>query len=302
MIRGRDVLLTEKRDHVYVLTLNREERRNALSEELFERLDEEWERFDEDEDLWAMIITGKGDVAFSAGHDLKEDVEGDVRGRPYAAGGTKRTPRRKAHPEVGSWKPTIAAVNGYAMAGGWQLAQKCDVRIAAEHATFGIPEVRWNLPAHFGTHLEHFPTMAIAAELLLWGRPVTAQRAYEIGFVNKVVPKERLLDEALEWADHVCRLGQESVRAHKKLLYLSRNMASQDIEVLWRDLFYWYPKKPGVVVDETEGPRAFVEKRAPRFFDLKRLTCRTCGSEYVVSKNGGGQPACCGTRLEQDRE
>ena len=300
MITGRDTLLTEKRGHIYILTINREERRNASSLELSDRLGEEWERFDEDEDLWVLILTAKGDVAFSAGHDMKEDVEGDVRGGPR--GGMKQTPRRKPHPWVSTWKPTIAAINGYALAGGWELAQRCDVRIAAEHATFGIPEIRWNLPAGFGAQLSQLPTWAIAAEMLLWGRPISAQRAYEIGFVNKVVPKERLMEEASEWAEYMCTLGQESVRGHKRLLHYARFVPPSEIQTLAEDIFYWWPKKRGVVLDEDVGARAFAEKRQPDFsdqFNPPKFHCPKCGSEYVVSKNRNGSLMCCGEMAKE---
>ena len=268
MITGKDVLLTEKRGKVFIMTVNREERRNAMSNELSDRMAEEWERFNEDDDLYVAILTGAGDVAFSSGHDLKEDVEGDVRGGafksipPYQA----RTP----HPMVPTWKPTIAAVNGYALAGGWALAQRCDVRIAADIATFGMPEVRWNLPAGFGAQLEYFQTLGISAELLMWGRSITAQREYEIGFVNKVVPHAQLMEEAMECADYMCTLGQPSVKAHKQMIYRGRDMSRSELQSLGRDLFYWYPAKPGVVIDATEGPRAFAEKRGNTSIDFDK--------------------------------
>lgn len=263
MITGKDVLLTEQKGHTYVMTVNREERRNAMSNELMDRMAQEWEYFNENDDLWVAIFTGSGDIAFSSGHDLKEDIEGDVRGgdfrshKPYVA--------RRASPDVATFKPTIAAINGYCLAGGWYLAQECDIRIAADHATFGIPEVKWNLPAGFAARHEYQISFGVAAEMLLWGRSITAQRAYEIGFVNKVVPKENLMDEAMEWADYMCTLGQPSVRAHKQMLYRGRNMPTTELQSLGRDLFYWYPPKPGVQIDAQEGPRAFAEKRQAKY-------------------------------------
>ncbi len=263
MLTGHDILQTEQRDHIFIMTVNREERRNAMSGELMERIAEEWERFNEDDDLWVAIFTGAGDVAFSAGHDMKEDIEGDLRGGKF--GSVKPTPRRRVHPDVPTWKPTIAAINGYCMAGGWFLAQDCDVRIAAEHATFGVPEVKWNLPAGFAARWEYQISFGVAAEMLLWGRSISAQRAYEIGFVNKVVPSDQLMDECLEWAEYMCTLGQPSVRAHKQMLYRGRNMSTTELQTLGRDLFYWYPPKPGVTIDATEGPRAFAEGRQAEY-------------------------------------
>lgn len=259
MITGKDVLLTEEQGHIFKMTINREERRNAMSNELNDRMAQEWEYFNENDDLWVAIFTGAGDIAFSAGHDLKEDIEGDVRGGDFRS--IPPYQGRRPHPMTPTWKPTIAAINGYCMAGGWALAQYCDVRIAADHATFGIPEVKWNLPAGFGAHHEYQISFGVAAELLLWGRDIDARRAYEIGFVNKVVPGDQLMDEAMEWAEHMCTLGQPSVRAHKQMLYRMRDMAVTEQRALQDDLFYWYPPKPGVTIDANEGPRAFAEKR-----------------------------------------
>lgn len=259
MIAGNDVLLTERKGRIYIMTINREERRNAISGELSDRMAEEWERFEEDDGLTVAILTGAGDVAFSAGHDMKEDVEGDVRGG--AMGSHKRVPRRQPRIGLPTRKPTIAAINGYCLAGGWGLAQGCDVRIAAEHAEFGLPEVTWNLPAGFAAHLEYMTTIGIVCEMLMWGRRISAQRACEIGFVNKVVPQGKAIDEAMEWAEHMCTLGLPSVIAHKEMIYRGRNMSVRELDALGDDVFYWYPPKPGVTIDATEGPREFMAGR-----------------------------------------
>ena len=252
MIKGKNVLLTEKKGHIFIMTVNREERRNSISNELMNRMSEEWERFEEDDDLWVAIFTGGGDVAFSAGHDMKEDIEG-VTLKPNAY--------RQPHPDYMTRKPTIAAVNGFCLAGGWWLAMRCDVRIAAEHATFGTPEVKWNLPAFFGARLEYLISMGIVCEMLMWGHTITAQRAYEVGFVNKVVPKEKLMDECLAWAEEACSLGLPSVMAHKEMIYRGRNMSVGELDALGRDLFYWWPPKPGVITDPAAGARKFFERK-----------------------------------------
>ncbi|MFY9328086.1 MAG: enoyl-CoA hydratase/isomerase family protein [Georgfuchsia sp.] len=303
MISGDDVLLTETRGHVYVLTINRPERYNALSVELGDRLNEELERFNADPELWVMILTAAGDKAFCSGMDLKEFSELTERGETAFI----RPPFSSSnHPFVASWKPIIAAINGYAYAGGWMLAQRCDLRIMSEKATLGVTENSWNLAAPFIAEKGVFPTSAIAAEVALMARPITAQRAYEIGFVNKVVAPERLMDETMDWANHLCSLGQEAVRGHKQLLYYGSWAPSSEIMTLGLDIFYWMGKgKPGVVVDSTVGSRAFAEKRKPDFsemFNPKRFRCAECGSEYVVAKgNGTGLPTCHGQPLEEVR-
>jgi enoyl-CoA hydratase/carnithine racemase len=295
VLTGRDVLLTERIGHTYLLTINRQERRNALSKEFYARWEEELERFNEDDDLWVLVLTGAGDTAFSAGMDLREftdlQQEGAVPPPPPVA-------RRRAHVWAPTWKPMIAAINGFALAGGWDIAQRCDLRIAAEGARLGITEVKWNLHAPFIAESHTFPTRAIASEVALLGQQMTAQRAYEIGFVNKVVPQDQVLSEALAWAEHICTLGQESVRKHKQLLYYGRMLPQSEISNLTDELFYWIGNKPGVVVDAAVGSRAFANGEQPDFsamFEPERLRCTVCGSEYVVAESGPRTSIeCCG--------
>ncbi|MEV7649087.1 enoyl-CoA hydratase/isomerase family protein [Arthrobacter sp. NPDC089319] len=284
MLHGRDVLLTERIGHTYLLTINREERRNALSREFYARWDEELERFNEDDDLWVLVLTGAGDTAFSSGMDLREFTE-----LQEGAVHTAAPARRKAHVWAPTWKPMIAAINGFALAGGWDIAQRCDLRIASEDARLGITEVRWNLHAPFIAENHTFPTRAIASEVALMGQQMTAQRAYEIGFVNKVVPQADVVPEALKWAEHICTLGQESVRKHKQLLYYGRILPQSEVSHLTDELFYWVGNKPGVVVDSAVGSRAFAAEEEPDFssmFEPERLRCQVCGSEYLVAENG----------------
>ena len=299
MINGKDVLLTERKGHVYVLTINREERMNALSPELLRRYDEEMEIFNEDDDLWVLVLTGAGGRAFCAGMDLKEFSQG-----ASAHGSTGRPPaRRREHPAVHTWKPTIAAINGFALAGGWQLAQRCDLRVAADSARIGITENKWNLAGGFGAEMGVFPTAAISAEVYLLAEPITAQRAYEIGFVNKVVRPEEVLSQAMSWAEHICTLGQEAVRGHKQLAYYGRFVPPSELAQLSKDIFYWMGQgKPGVVVDSTVGSRAFVENRKPDYsamFHPRRLSCTVCGSVYVVAADHAecGAVTCCGREM-----
>lgn len=299
MLDGRDVLLTERRGHIYIVTLNREERFNALSIELRERFEEELETFNEDPDLWVMIVTGAGEKAFCSGMDLKEFGERTRKGIPNKL----LTRRRMAHPVVPTWKPMIAAINGFAYAGGWKMAQQCDLRIASETAKLGITENRWNLSAGFAGEQNVFATSAIAAEVVLMGRPITAERACQMGFVNKVVPADQLMAEAISWAEHLCTLGQEAVRGHKKLLYYSKWAPPSEVAELSSDIFYWMGTgKPGVVVDSTVGPRAFAAGEQPDFskmFEPPRLVCSQCRSEYVVARNGNreGPVICCGMEV-----
>ena len=150
----------------------------------------------------------------------------------------------------------------YCLAGGWRRAQYCDVRIAAEHALFGLPEVRWNLPASFMWQAARMMPYSMAMEMTLWGdRQYPAQRLYEIGFVNKVVAGDQLLDEAVRWAEQVCEMGPASVWAHKEVLYRATFGDQFRIIGLANKAF----EKVQEMEDSAEGPRALAEKRKPQW-------------------------------------
>ncbi|MEK7847575.1 MAG: enoyl-CoA hydratase-related protein [Chloroflexota bacterium] len=257
-ITGPDILLYEKRDRIVTITLNRPERMNALSIELMRRLYESFQRFRDDDDAWVAIVTGAGDKAFCSGFDLVDQAERSRAGQAF--------PRPEQMPQISElevWKPIIAAINGYAIAGGWMLAQFCDIRLAAEHAEMGIAETRWNLPAGWVCSLTRQIGLGHALEVVLWGdQRLTARRGYEIGWINRVVPKERLMAEAMAWAERMLYLGPRAVRDLKEILYRG---------------FYMPPAGGGLAFahaleanllgmeDTAEGPRAFAEKRKPTF-------------------------------------
>ncbi|HEX77414.1 MAG TPA: enoyl-CoA hydratase [Dehalococcoidia bacterium] len=254
-ITGSDILLYEKKDRIVIITMNRPERMNALSLELIDRFQEVWRGFQADEDAWVAILTGAGEKSFCAGFDLIDQAE-----RDQAGGQFPDLPLWWWPLEI--WKPIIAAINGYAIAGGWLMAQACDIRIAAEHAEMGIAEARWNLPAWWVADLTRQLNLAHALEIVLWGdRRITAQRAYEMGWVNRVVPKERLMEEAMSWAERMLYLGPRAVRNLKEILYrcyyMPPRMGYNFARALERNL--------EGMEDIIEGPRAFAEKRKPQF-------------------------------------
>ncbi len=142
------------------------------------------------------------------------------------------------------------------------MAQDCDIRIAAEHAELGISEVVWNLPAGWISSLTRQMLLPHALEVALWGdRRITAQRAYEMGWINRVVPKERLMDEAMEWAERMLYLGPRAVRNIKQILYRAFDMTALEAEAFSRAL----DQNMKGMEDSIEGVRAFAEKRKPRF-------------------------------------
>lgn len=253
-ISGSDILIYEKKDRVVTIKLNRPERMNALSVELMQRLVESWQRFAEDEEAWVAVVTGAGDKVFCAGADLIEIRERNEKGL-----GTPKWPRFYL---TGTWKPIIAAINGYAISGGWALAQACDIRIASEKAEFGIAETRWNMPAGWVYSLTRQLHLGHALEIVLWGDArISAQRAYEMGWVNRVVPQEKVMDEAMSWAERMLSLGPRCVRNLKEILYRGFYMVPEEAEAFYQTL----EANLEGMEDTIEGPKAFAERRKPIF-------------------------------------
>ncbi len=246
---------------IAIITMNRPERMNASDPGMAQRWVDAWTNFADDDNCWVAIVTGAGDRAFSAGQDLKiradlEEAGGDA---PY------RNRIRSVVPigeKLGCWKPTIAAINGYAIAGGWSVAQYCTFRIAAEHAEMNIAEARWNQGAGFVATLTRLVGMGTALEFCIMGdRRFTAQRAYEVGFVNKVVPKEQLMDEAIDWARTILRMAPRVVRNFNQMVHQCYSMSTLEAQAFASSLEY----NLRGMEDSLEGPKAFAEKREARF-------------------------------------
>ncbi|HEY0816887.1 MAG TPA: enoyl-CoA hydratase-related protein [Pseudonocardia sp.] len=229
------------------LTIDRPEARNALSAAVREGLWAGVRRFNAD-DAAVLVLTGTGDKAFCAGGDLKEMSEAELAVPP-----PDFLPQFGRNVEVP--KPTIAAVNGVAFAGGFLLAQQCDLVVAAEHATFAVSEVRVGRGAPWAAPLPWLVGQRAAAEILLTGDPITAQRAYEIGLVNRVVPAEQLNDHAQRLAERIAVNAPLSVAAAKRTVYLSAPQVWDRAEEIWAPVYH--------SADAQEGPRAFREKRLP---------------------------------------
>jgi enoyl-CoA hydratase/carnithine racemase len=255
------VLLYEKKlkGRVVVMTMNRPEAMNSVNSELNFELIRGWERFRDDDEAWVAILTGAGEKAFCTGFDLKEAAR-------IRAGEMEPIPHGPVYSSLAEfmdlWKPTIAAINGYAIAGGWCRAQQCDIRIAAEHAELGIAETRWNMPSGWVAPLTRQLLLQHALEVVLWGdQRISAQRAYEMGWVNRVVPKERLMDEAMAWAERMMDLAPRCVRNLKEILYRGYYMTPHEGAAFARAL----EQNLEGMEDSLEGPLAFREKRKPQF-------------------------------------
>ena len=155
----------------------------------------------------------------------------------------------------------IAAGNGFALAGGWSIAQMCDLRIASEEAKLGISETKWSLLPPFGSILSKQIPLSAVLELVLTAQPVTAQRAYDMGFLNKVVPAGDLMEEALTMAQQIADNAPLAVQTFKELAYRGLNMSNQDISALTYQMY----DALLLTEDSKEGPKAFAEKRKPQW-------------------------------------
>ncbi len=252
-----DTIIYEKKGHIAYFTINRPEAMNAFNFATIQAFSEATIKFRDDNEAWVAIITGAGDKAFSAGFDLKELIPGQDK-LPSPGGGPPLIQRG-----LNIWKPFIAAVNGVAMGGGLELALACDLRIAADTATFSVPEVKWNLiPGWGGTQrLPRMIPMAKAAEMLLTGDRIDANEAYRLGIVNKVVPPAELMAAAEEMANKIAKNGPLAVRAAKEAMIRGTSMTLDEGMQLELDLV----ESLLDTEDAKEGPKAFAEKRKPEF-------------------------------------
>jgi len=245
-------ILYEQKNKVALITINRAAALNTLTPESARRLGEVWVRFREDEEAWVAVITGAGDRAFCAGYEMSEEA--------LALKGAKES-LATIPTTFDIWKPTIAAINGYCIAGGWWIAQECDIRVASENAQFGITQVRWGLMPAFSATLSRHLLPGHAMELLLTGKRIDAGRAREMGFVNEVVPAGKALARAMEVAETICTNGPGAVRMSKELFYRGMTLSKEEAFALtWKR----YAENE-TTQDAKEGVRAFTERRHPVF-------------------------------------
>jgi dehydration protein DpgD len=252
-----------KKNRVALVTLNRPEARNAMDLVMHEELARVWDDFERDDDLWVAVLTGAGDRAFCAGQDLKElaaRIEAGTAGTAtFGSRGKPGWPRLTER--FGLSKPVIARVNGHAYGGGFELVLACDIVIAADHASFALPEAKLGLIAGAGGvfRLTRQAPFRVALGHLLTGRPLTAGRAYELGLVNEVVAADRI-DECVErWVQDILRCAPLSVRAIKEAAAASATLPLAQAFVTR----YEWEERRMASADAVEGPLAFVAKRDP---------------------------------------
>lgn len=248
------VAFEAREDGVAIITLNRPEARNALGRDIREGLFAAWDRFENDPKLRVAILTGAGDKAFCAGGDLKEMVDLQL-----------AVPPRDMFPVPGDnialSKPTIAAVNGVAFAGGWMIAQACDLCVASTNAQFAITEVKVGRGSPWAAPLIHMIPQRIFMEIVLTGKPISAARAYEIGLVNRLAEPEHLMATALALAGEILEGAPLSVKAARETVMLATEMGrAAALEAARAASETMYRSQ-----DAQEGPRAFAEKRRPQW-------------------------------------
>ncbi len=250
-------VLRERHGRVELVRLNREKARNAIDGPTTKALDAIFDELAEDDDVWAVVLTGSGERAFCAGMDLKAFASGQAGDILASKNGFAGLAARRFE------KPLVAAVNGPALAGGFEIVLSCDLVVAAEHATFGIPEVKRGLVAAGGglIRLERVLPRNIALEMALTGEPISAARAAALGLVNRVVPGTEVVGTALELAEAICNNAPLAVRASKEIMRRARDL---DEAAAWKmngelTLPVFTSK------DAIEGATAFSERRQPRW-------------------------------------
>ena len=262
-------ILFEKRGPVAWITLNRPQAKNVLSPEAFVGLSEAWQEVNDDKSIRCAVLTGAGDVDFCCGGDLagviplwtgQKQAENEVEEKLLA---DPTIPDKVLLKQGDFYKPVISAINGRALGGGCELIQGTDIRIAAEHAIFGLPESTVGIVPGGGSmvRLARQIPYTQAMKIMLTGEPMDAETALKVGLISDIVPGPQLFERATKIAEKVCANAPMSLHAIKKTALETHTLA-------WADAFRFEANEAAVVMmskDAREGPRAFKEKRQPQF-------------------------------------
>jgi len=247
-------LLRQREGHVEILTINRPQARNAINLATAQAISAALDECAIDDEVWVVVLTGADDKAFSAGMDLKAFAQGEFPATEQGFGGLT---------ERHFLKPLICAANGSAFAGGFEMLLSCDLVVAADHAVFGIPEAQRGLIAGAGglIRLPQRIARAVALEMALTAEPLSAQRAYEVGLVNRVVPSAEVMPTAMAMAQRICANAPLAVRTSKRVLLEAMDLDEESAWALNNSAF-------GMIAasaDALEGAIAFAEKRPPEW-------------------------------------
>jgi enoyl-CoA hydratase len=262
-------IIFDKRGQQAWITINRPEKKNTINGDMFVELADAWEQVRQDDDIRVAVLTAAGDVDFCCGGDLSEVI-------PLWTGArqpqTAMEERLLADPLIADkimlkaeplYKPVIAAINGRALGGGTELLQATDIRIAVEHAEFGLPEPKVGVVPGAGSmvRLARQLPWAHAMKILLGGEPINAEQALAMGLISEVVPRGALLERAAQVAENICRQAPLALQAIKRTALETHTLP-------WADAFHFEMEQAAAVMmskDAREGPRAFREKRAAKF-------------------------------------
>jgi enoyl-CoA hydratase/carnithine racemase len=256
---GKEVVLYEKKEKVAYITLNRPEKLNAINREMAERLREIWLDFKDDENLFVAVLSGSG-ASFCAGADVKD--LGEVERGKYKMSRSITLGEKVIGPNAYSVrKPIVGALKGKVLGAGLWLALECDIRVASDDVVLGLPEPMIGIPTIFAGFLNRHMPQAIANELLLTGGNISAQRAYGVGIVNRVVPVDQLLYEATTTAAALSNNAPLALRAMKQLVHQSWDMDFNSTVALTESVVVPVNNSE----DAEEGKKAFLEKRRPRW-------------------------------------
>ena len=247
-------VLTELKNGVLIVTINREERRNAIDPETSAMMEQILNDAEQNPEVGAIIITGTGDRSFCSGEGLAAYDENGTCQTIMAHGFAGITERLSA-------KPIICAANGTAVAGGLEIALACDIIVASENARFGLSEVKVGFLATSGglIRLPNIIPKKIASEMVLTGKLIDAQRAYEVGLVNYVVPREQVMDKAMELAEIIAANAPISLKLSKEIFHVATQCSFEDAQRYCNRCWDYIEKTE----DAVEGPKAFLEKRKP---------------------------------------
>jgi len=247
-------VLYEVKDHIAYITLNRPEALNAINREMSEELEDIWYRIEADQNVWVGILSAAGDKSFCSGVDLRQMADGN--GKP------SHRPVHKLGHGIDVFKPLIAGVNGHCLAAGLDMMLCCDIRVASDSATFGMPMTRVGVMASTGaSQLPRSISWAHAMEMLLTAEKIDAQEAYRIGLVNKVVPPDQLMAACQTYAQKILRNSPSAVRLTKEAAIRGRDTTMQES----LHIGFGLQRFNRTTSDATEGPKAFAEKRKPNW-------------------------------------
>ena len=261
--------LFEKQGHIATITMNRPDALNALSPEMICRLVDYWQEVHDDDNIRVAIVTGAGAKSFCSGADLGQLIPLFTGARKPQNEYEERVVKDRGLTGIGilrdfdTVKPVVAAVNGFAVAGGTEMLQGTDIRVAADHARFGLQEVKWAIFPGGGStvRLPRQIPYCRAMEILITGDLISAQEAFDVGLINKVVPAANLMEAAMEYAEKLAKNGPIAVQAIRRSA--RECIGHPEKEALAMEAKFSAPVFQ--TEDAKEGPKAFMEKREPVF-------------------------------------